>query len=675
MPEHIKMPDLPPIVRYLASGEQTVFTYPFPIFASEDLVVYLNGAKQISGFDIAGAGSTSGGTVTFDTAPEEDLLVTLERKLPLERLTDYLEGGDFSANSINTELDFFTAALQQVARKGDLSLKYSDHESPGLFELPSKKLRAGKALGFNALGDPVAVSLEGAVASPDFTASGSGAATRTVTDKLSDMVSVRDFGAIGDGLTNDTLAFQNALSASDFIYIPNGSYLINSALELTSKKSLIGAGQGSVIQCQSNSYNAIEVNGKNTLIHNLRIEGGATGIRFHGKDTECTQNAVRDVHIVGANIGIVLDGYTDTEKPCYWNCFDTILIEQPLVHGVHLTKTGAGDTPNANRFHKVRVYSKGAETSGHGFFVEHGALNNSFVDCEANVNGASAQSCFMAGAGSNKTLIINFLAESSNSVPNVQLADGSTETAIINLSAQSDGPAIYDLSGGDYDAVNAGFPDKNRMRKTVVTDLKATLMRYDTEFVYATGTYELDLSHSVHLVNASAGAVTIELPAASAAQAAEITIKKVDNTGNIITITEDGGAGPDGKTLQLGGPNDYATLLSNGAGWYIKASNRMTGNTRYAEASGTYDIDMAVDVYLISSYGGAVTARLPPADAVEAVGRVITIKKTDPSGNAVTVTEQGGSGPDQSAQPLSSRYQALTVISNGAEWYILSRNP
>lgn len=56
MPEHIKMPDLPPIVRYLASGEQSVFTYPFPIFASEDLVVYLNGAKQISGFDIAGAG-------------------------------------------------------------------------------------------------------------------------------------------------------------------------------------------------------------------------------------------------------------------------------------------------------------------------------------------------------------------------------------------------------------------------------------------------------------------------------------------------------------------------------------------------------------------------------------------------------------------------------------------
>lgn len=295
------------------------------------------------------------------------------------------------------------------------------------------------------------------------------------------------------------------------------------------------------------------------------------------------------------------------------------------------------------------------------------------MDCEANMNGESAQSCFCAGAGSNKTLLINFLAEGFNAVPNVRLDSGSSETAIINLSAQSDGPAIYDLSGGNYDAINAGYPEKNRMRKTVVTDLKATLMRYDTEFVYTTGTHALDLSHSVHLVNASAGSVTLVLPAASAAEAAEITIKKVDNTGNIVTVTEDGGAGPDGNELQLGGPNDYATLISNGAGWYIKSSNRMAGNTRYAEASGLYEIDMAVDVYLVSSWGGAVTARLPPANAVEAIGRTVTIKKTDPSGNAVTVTEQGGAGPDQSSQVLSTRYQAITVISNGAQWYILNR--
>ena len=82
---------------------------------------------------------------------------------------------------------------------------------------------------------------------------------------------------------------------------------------------------------------------------------------------------------------------------------------------------------------------------------------------------------------------------------------------------------------------------------------------------------------------------------------------------------------------------------------------------------------MAVDTYLLSSYGGALEARLPPANAAAAIGRTITIKKTDSSGNAVTVTEQGGSGPDQYGQPLSSQYSAITVVSNGGQWYIVSK--
>jgi hypothetical protein len=179
----------------------------------------------------------------------------------------------------------------------------------------------------------------------------------------------------------------------------------------------------------------------------------------------------------------------------------------------------------------------------------------------------------------------------------------------------------------------------------------------------------------VHIVNATNGAITIQLPAAGDAIGVEMTVKKVDSTANIITITETSGAGPDGKPLLLGGPNDYATMISNGAQWFITSSNRMSGNTRYADTSGTYDIDMAVDTYLISSYAATVTARLPPANAIEAIGRTITIKKTDSSGHAVNVSEQGGAGPDQYTQPLNSRYDAITVTSNGGQWYIVSKFP
>ncbi len=672
--EHIKMPAVLPVVRVLANGSQTAFTYPFPVFTESDLKVFLNGALQSSGYMVAGAGTTAGGTVTFATAPANGVTVTLERRLDLERLTDFLEGGDFSARAINNELDFLTAAIQQVNRDQTAMLRYAPTENPAAIELPPKAARAGKALGFDNDGDPVAVSLEGSMAAPDFTASGMGAETRTSSDKFSDTISIKDFGAVGDGLTDDTLALQQALAAHDAVFLPPGTYLVTAPVTLGARQSLTGAGQSAIIKAQSNSFVTVEMAAGYALLSHLRIEGGLIGVKMFGRDGECVQNTVSDVHIVGAATGIQLDGYDDTDKPCYWNHVSRVLIEQPTLHGLHLTLSDDGDTPNANRFYAVRVYSKGAATAGSGFYVEYGQLNNSFIDCEANMNGVTADSCFRVGGNSDKTLIVNLLCESWNGVPNLQLDSGSQETAVMNLTAMSDGAAIYDLSSGNYDAINAGWPDKNRLRKTVVTDLKATLMRFDTEFIDTAGTTNLDLSHSVHLVNATSGAITVALPAAASAAGAEITVKKVDDTSNIITVSEQGGgSGPDGGNLLLGGKGDFVMVISNGAGWYIKSSNRLAGNTRYADTTGTYDIDMAVDVYLISSFGGAVTARLPPANADKAVGRTVTIKKTDSSANAVTVTEQGGSGPDQSSQPLNAQYDAITVTSNGSQWYIISK--
>ena len=673
MPEHIKMPDIVPIVRYVADGIQTIFTYAFPIFASEDLFVYIDGARQVSGFTINGAGDTAGGSVTFDTAPDEDAVITLLRKLPIERVTDFLEGGDFSAVSINNELDYVIAALQQVNRENDLMLRYGDHETPASAQLPDRKIRANKALGFDGSGNPVAVSLDGSMASPDFTPTGTGAATRSSSDKFADSISVKDFGAIGDGLTDDTTAIQNALAAHDSIYIPPGTYLLSSTITLTQRQTLIGAGQFSVLKANNNSFNVLELTEDYITVANLRIEQGDVGIKLFGKTRPCVQNAVTDVTIWGANTGVQLDGHADTSKPCYWNNFDRVLVAQPAIDGFHLTLSGAGDTPNANKFHACRAYSLGASTSNAGFFIEHGSFNNAFIDCEANVNGASAQGCFIIGAGSNKTLLVNPYAESTNLVPNVKLESGSIETSIFNLLSASDGAAIWDLSGGEYAAYNAGFPHKNRLLRTTCTDMNATLQRFDTEFIDTSGTVSLDTSHSVHLISSFGGALTVNLPNAGDAVGVMMVIKKTDSSSNVITIKELSGNGPDARDYFLGAENDYMMAISNGAEWFVIASNRSPGNTRFFDGSGTYDIDMAVDTYLLSSFGGAMTARLPPANAAEAIGRTVTIKKTDVSGNSITVTEQGGSGPDGFSQPLSGQYDAITVVSDGSQWFIISK--
>lgn len=61
-----------------------------------------------------------------------------------------------------------------------------------------------------------------------YTPGGTGAVATTVQTKLRQMVSVKDFGALGDGVANDTAAFIAAAAASSYVVVPKGTYLLNS---------------------------------------------------------------------------------------------------------------------------------------------------------------------------------------------------------------------------------------------------------------------------------------------------------------------------------------------------------------------------------------------------------------------------------------------------------------
>ena len=281
----------------------------------------------------------------FDTAPSSGVIVTLERRLPLERITDFLEGGDFSAQAINNELDYLTGSIQQVSGDQEGMLRFDAGEEPSNVTLPTRNARANQALGFDGNGDPVPVSLEGSMASPDFLAVGTGAVTRTAHDKFSDMVSIKDFGAVGDGLSDDTLAIQQALSSHQSVFVPNGTYLVSSPIVLNHRQTMIGAGQSAVIRANATGFAVIEMVSDYITLSTLRIEQGDIGLKLYGRDRPCVQNAVSDVTIWESGTGIQLDGYNDTNRPCYWNNFDRVLVAQPSLHGIHLMRSGAGDTP------------------------------------------------------------------------------------------------------------------------------------------------------------------------------------------------------------------------------------------------------------------------------------------------------------------------------------------
>jgi hypothetical protein len=80
-----------------------------------------------------------------------------------------------------------------------------------------------------------------------FLAAGSGAVQRTALDKFRDSVSVKDFGAKGDGVTDDTAAIQAAINSFPTgwgtVHFPKGVYLVTSTLTVAQDAiNLVGDG-------------------------------------------------------------------------------------------------------------------------------------------------------------------------------------------------------------------------------------------------------------------------------------------------------------------------------------------------------------------------------------------------------------------------------------------------
>lgn len=128
--------------------------------------------------------------------------------------------GDYGPGLLITELN------QIFAKDGEL------YRASAALVLPyiTTGVWADESAKFVSVGD---AALRQELARPEgstkvgFLQAGGGAAPRSMQDKMRDAVSVKDFGAVGNGVANDTAAFFNAGPGA---YVPKGLYLVDPAV-------------------------------------------------------------------------------------------------------------------------------------------------------------------------------------------------------------------------------------------------------------------------------------------------------------------------------------------------------------------------------------------------------------------------------------------------------------
>jgi hypothetical protein len=249
---------------------------------------------------------------------------------------------------------------------------------------------------FNNLGSSTGAGYVG------FLQSGLSAVSRSSLDKMRDAVSVQDFGAVGNGVANDTTAIQLALNTGKSVFFVSGkTYKVTGVLSATADNQIInlngakidfnGASNGFSItggfenvticdgeiegQNMTGGYVISISNADRSTINNVRVYNpynflyveeanvcdvtnvwvnnirGAYGIHWYGDATKRSDI----LRLIGVNlssnhvaVGIMWDGDCNTLQA------QAVTIVKPTI-GVHIRNTSGGSIPAFGLFDDLEV--------------------------------------------------------------------------------------------------------------------------------------------------------------------------------------------------------------------------------------------------------------------------------------------------------------------------------
>ena len=310
---------------------------------------------------------------------------------------------------------------------------------------------------------------------------------------------VKDYGAIGNGIADDTVAIQAVMNAlklagGGVAYLPKGVYRVNKtadlaigdgkhAITLYSNISVIGDGPYLTIikpldSAQGNLpiLYGYPVGGdteiKNVQIRDLQIDGNKSrgggvmgedeGINFYGGNNILLDNLV--IHSNGQD-GFDLDNYTAgpskniTVTNCrfYENGGAAIHpeIENMIVANCHFEENGHARALDANPL--VAAYACAVDATGDNFAISNCTFKNNHVDILANnatisnctfLNSSGRTPIKQNAAGTNNISNCRITALGSGSI-GIEINAANSFNFISNTTINAQGAGIKQTTGGD----------------------------------------------------------------------------------------------------------------------------------------------------------------------------------------------------------------------------------
>jgi hypothetical protein len=338
-------------VSYTGNGVTTAFAFGYKFLADADLKVYKDGTLQTitTHYTVSGAGSDSGGTVTFLAAPANGLEIVILRDPAITQGLDLVENDPLPAESVEDAFDKLTMIAQRLDDRMDRALILSDTETASItLTLPTPD--AGKALVWNATEDALENSTyavddaAAAAAASAAAASASASAASTSASNASTSASAAATSA-SNAATSETNAAASAAAAAASAansVLKDGTSVMTGSLQM-------GAGTGVVFEgTTDNAFETTLVAGDPTADRTVTLPDATTTLAglAVAQTFTATQTPDNGTDSVSATGTYTFDGADQVREITLTNAI-TVTFGAPTgitENAMYIFKLKAGDT-------------------------------------------------------------------------------------------------------------------------------------------------------------------------------------------------------------------------------------------------------------------------------------------------------------------------------------------